>query len=246
MPNFILSGSQVPMRVLDARADDTDANDYIFHPSLTQIPDKIDNSGEAPVLDQGSEGACVGFGLATVINVDQILHYKRRPVREKKPEQVSYRMLYEMARRYDEWRGENYEGTSLRGAMKGWHKHGVASIEMWPFVTKRNGKTIPDRAFTPERAADALRRPLGAYYRITDSDVFHMQAAIVEGDAVLASAWVHPGWKNENLISKGNNGLKRIPAYSGNMGLHAFAIVGYTPDGFIIQNCQRLQNVAPR
>ena len=29
-------------------------------------------------------------------------------------------MLYEMARRYDEWPGENYEGSSARGAMKGW------------------------------------------------------------------------------------------------------------------------------
>lgn len=29
-----------------------------------------------------------------------------------------------MARRYGEWPGENYEGSSARGAMKGWHQHG--------------------------------------------------------------------------------------------------------------------------
>ena len=42
-------------------------------------------------------------------------------------EAVSPRMLYDMARRYDEWPGENYDGSSARGAMKGWHKHGVCS-----------------------------------------------------------------------------------------------------------------------
>jgi hypothetical protein len=238
MPQFMLSSSsaQAPLRVLDARPDDTDAKDYIFQPSLTQLPDKVDNSGDAPVLDQNVEGACVGFALATVINVCQNLHYRRRPVKEKKPEPVSYRMLYEMARRYDEWQGENYEGTSLRGAMKGWHQHGVASAESWPYESKRNGRAIPDRAFTLERAQDALRRPLGAYYRILDSDVSHMQAALAEADAVLASAWIHPGWQDDRLISKGQNGLKRIPAQTGKIGLHAFAIVGYTADGFIVQN----------
>lgn len=34
-------------------------------------------------------------------------------------------MLYELARRYDEWPGEGYEGSSARGAMKGWVRHGV-------------------------------------------------------------------------------------------------------------------------
>jgi hypothetical protein len=39
----------------------------------------------------------------------------------------------------------------------------------------------------PERAREAARRPIGAYYRIVDSDVGQVQAAVVEGDAVLAS-----------------------------------------------------------
>lgn len=239
MPHFILSGntSRAPLRVLDARPDDTDANDYIFRPSLLQLPDSIDNSGFAPVLDQGSEGACVGFALATVINVSYKLHYKRDQESRTEQEPVSYRMLYEMGRRYDEWQGENYEGTSLRGAMKGWHRHGVSSEKIWPYKSNLdNGLFVPDRAFTPERASDALRRPLGAYYRIIDSDISHMQAALLEGDAVLASAWVHPGWQHERLLSNGQNGLKSISAQTGKTGLHAFAIVGFSPDGFIIQN----------
>ena len=38
-----------------------------------------------------------------------------------------------MARRYDEWPGEDYTGSSARGAMKGWHKHGVCAEAEWRY-----------------------------------------------------------------------------------------------------------------
>jgi hypothetical protein len=142
-------------------------------------------------------------------------------------------MLYETARRYDEWRGENYEGTSLRGAMKGWHKHGVTTRRLWKWDADRPGR------LTVERAADARRRPLGAYFRVSDSDVAHVQTAIVEGDAVLASAWIHAGWAQPRLLPPGGDGrlgLLRIPFEKGALGLHAFALIGYGPEGFIVQN----------
>lgn len=52
---------------------------------------------------------------------------------------VSPRMFYEMARRYDEWPGENYSGSSARGAMKGWHKHGVCEEKLWPYDSNQPG-----------------------------------------------------------------------------------------------------------
>lgn len=241
MPRFIRSGRTrgAVLRTLDVRPDDTDARDYIFQPSLALLPDTLDHRGSAPVLDQVSEGACVGFALATVINVslNRRSQYASPPRRGNKPERVrvSPRMLYEMSRRYDEWAGESYEGTSLRGAMKGWHKHGVTTDRLWPLRVRHRGKWIADREFTPKRAQDALRRPLGAYFRILDSDVSHLQSALVEGDAVLASAWVHSGWQHEKL-QESRRGVVRVPRKAGNTGLHAFAVVGYTQEGFIIQN----------
>lgn len=238
MANFISSArsKRDALRTLDVRPDDTDARDYRFTPSLTLLPEAVDHRGYAPVQNQGDEGACVGFSLATVVNVSLNFRHRNTPARtrSKKPEPVSPRMLYEMARRYDEWKGENYEGTSLRGAMKGWHRHGVTTEKEWKYLVR--GKGVPDREFTPKRAKDALRRPIGAYYRILDSDVSHVQAAVVEGDAVLASAWVHAGWQHENLRNRGTRMPKQILPRSGQIGLHAFAIVGYTPEGFIIQN----------
>lgn len=239
MANFILSShsKKTSLRMLDVRPDDTDARDYIFRPSLTLLPKVVDNRGYAPVLDQKREGAGVGFALATVINISLDRRYRNasRQQRGEKPRPVSTRMLYEMGRRYDEWKGEDYEGTSLRGAMKGWHKHGVTTEELWPYASKK-GKKNPDRELTLQRAQDALRRPIGSYYRIIDSDVSHLQAALVEGDAVLASAWVHSGWESENLGNRGRGKIRRIFPDSGTAGLHAFAIIGYTPEGFIIQN----------
>lgn len=241
MPHFMLSSRSkaAVLRTLDVRPDDTDARDYIFQPSLALLPDTLDHRGFAPVLNQRAEGACVGFALATVINVSLNRRSRNLSLRQRgrrpDPGRVSPRMLYEMGRRYDEWAGENYEGTSLRGAMKGWHKHGVTTKRLWPYRARRKGRWVADREFTPKRARDALRRPIAAYFRILDSDVSHLQAALAEADAVLVSAWTHSGWQHEQL-RKSRSGILRIPRKTGNAGLHAFAIVGYTREGFIIQN----------
>lgn len=233
MPGFLRTSRSARARALDVRADDGDARDYIFQPSLQLLPASIDHRGTAPVLDQGIDGACVGFALATVINVS-LRKQLGAAARPQPLDPVSPRMLYEMGRRHDEWHGEHYDGTSLRGAMKGWHKHGVTTERRWPYHPPP-GAPGPDREFTAARAADALRRPIGAYFRIVDSDVSHMQAAIAEGDAVLASIWVHDGWNHARLARR----RPGPPAISRNgrvTGLHAIALVGYEPRGFLIQN----------
>src|SRR5262245_12947556 len=118
--------------ILDARPDTLDFRDKMYVPSLIEVPTHISldeyKKKKLQVLDQGKEGACTGFGLATVANY---LLTCRQVVPDSNP--VSPRMLYEMARRYDEWPGENYSGSSARGAMKGWHKHGVCSELDWPY-----------------------------------------------------------------------------------------------------------------
>ena len=124
---------------LDAVPDTLDFRDRMFEPTLVEVPTEIPLSDyrqhQVPILDQGSEGACTGFGLASVANY---LLRRRKVMPDRKP--VSPRMFYEMAKRYDEWPGENYEGSSARGAMKGWHAHGVCAEDKWPYAAKK-GKT---------------------------------------------------------------------------------------------------------
>jgi hypothetical protein len=172
-----------------------------------------------PILDQGREGACTGFGLATVA------HYLLRR-RQVVPDdiEVSPRMFYDMAKRYDEWPGENYEGSSARGAMKGWHKHGVCSGRCWPYAD-----TDRDEEIFAQRWSDAMRRPLGAYYRVNHRDLVAMHSAIAEVGVLYATSTVHEGWKEVE-----SDGV--IPLRESAIGGHAFAIVAYDANGFWIQN----------
>src|SRR5687767_13081071 len=164
-------------RTLDARPDTLDFRDRMYLANLYQVPTEIplasylQRFGNAPVriLDQGKEGACTGFGLAAVANA---LLTWRRVVPDPAP--VSARMLYEMAKRYDEWPGERYEGSSARGAMKGWHKHGVCAEQTWPYKVASAG------TLTRSRADEAARRPLGAYFRVNHENLVSMHSALTE------------------------------------------------------------------
>lgn len=212
-----------------------DFRDRMFSPTLIEVPTRIDLAEyrrfSVPVLDQGTEGACTGFALATIANY---LLRCRKVVPDVTP--VSPRMLYEMARRYDEWPGEGYDGSSARGAMKGWHKHGVCCEELWPSPsedgaarkrrTKRGGALS---RLSGERSADASRRPLGAYYRINHKDLVALHTAIAEVGVLYATGNVHTGWDEV-----GADG--RIEFRDKKLGGHAFAIVAYDEDGLWVQN----------
>jgi hypothetical protein len=213
--------------VLDAIPDAVDFRDAMFVPTLVEVPPERPLAAyrrlKVPVLDQQGEGACTGFALATVANY--LFRARKRPARAAAPPQVSPRMLYEMAKRYDEWPGERYEGSSARGAIKGWHKHGVCCEDEWPYAFG----TRADRELTAARAADAARRPLGAYFRVNHRDLVAMHAALAEAGVLFATATVHAGWQ-----AVGADGAIRPSDEV--QGGHAFAIVAYDEHGFWIQN----------
>ncbi len=232
-------------RTLDARPDRVDLRDRRYQPRLSSLPLQypapvdiaryLTRYGEdGMILDQGREGACTGFGLAAVINY---LRWKQAvDAGEKAPDKVSERMLYHLARFYDEWSGEDYEGSSCRGAMKGWQRHGVCDASHWRY-RDADGKV----AFIPPAAGwdkDAASRPLGAYYRIDKDSISDMQAALVEVGAIYASATVHRGWFLDPVGRMAPIGLPviEVPEDRANVGGHAFALVGFTREGFVIQN----------
>ena len=106
-------------------------------------------------------------------------------------------MFYEMAKRYDEWPGEGYQGSSVRGAMKAWHKHGVCSDALWPYRLESQ-----DSVLTYERVADAARRPLGAYLRVNQRNLVAMHSALAEAGILLATANVHAGWMQLDALTR--------------------------------------------
>jgi hypothetical protein len=234
---------------MDARPDRMDIRDLPYRPPLRSLPPQYPSDANVQayltgyvragmILDQGEEGACTGFGLAAVVNY---LIWVGSGAKGKVP-LASARMLYEMAKRYDEWPGQDYEGSSCRGALKGWHKHGVCAADLWPHKLDKNGKPVyvePSKGWD----ADAAARPLGVYYRIDRRSVVDVQAAIRDIGAVYVSADVHDGW-DELVLKRPSQALPTHaslpvippPKNPNDLGGHAFALVGYNERGFVVQN----------
>ena len=208
--------------VLNIDRDYPDDRDWPYRPSLNTIAyPELRPTDHLSIMDQKSDGACAGYALAATINL--LLHRSGRT-----DEYVSARMLYLMARRHDEWAGEDYEGSSIRGAIKGWKNMGVCDYRLWH---KRYPKTEDD--LTVERAKDARKRTLGAYYRL-QPEITHFHAALNDIGVIYVSAATHSGWNAEKASAE-NGGLINFAGETP-MGGHAFAIIGYTEKGFLIQN----------
>lgn len=240
-------------RVFDARPDRLDFRDLPYRPPLRSLPPRFPADlfikqflpsyvKAGLVLNQGTQGACTGFGLACVANYLLWVRHHANNSREAF-ESVSPQMLYQLARRYDEWPGQDYEGSSCRGALKGWHKHGVCSARFWPYKLRHTGEPV----FVPPKKGwdrDAGRRTIGVYYRVKKESVVDLQAAIAEIGAVYASAQAHDGWdmllqaKQPLPPPKSHDELPAIPPVTDrkSMGGHAFALVGFNERGFIVQN----------
>lgn len=75
-------------------------------------------------LDQGSEGACVGFGWAHFFNAGPIVC---RPALTA----VDAVRLYKLAQDFDEWPSNNYEGSSVNGGALAMRAEGRISRFLW-------------------------------------------------------------------------------------------------------------------
>ncbi|MES2684490.1 MAG: C1 family peptidase [Pseudomonadota bacterium] len=223
------SAKPAPKR-LNVVPDRLDLRDRLYLPAVGRAPPAtLPPPIGIPVLDQKQSNACTGFSLSTVLYG---LAYRRDCM---PPEKVSPWMLYSMARRYDEFPGQVDEdaGSSLRGAMKGWYKHGACKFDLWRSIHMPAASNDP----ATDWWLDAAMRPLGAYYRVDARSVTDMQIALLETGVLYASAVCHKGWQDGFDLAPGNKPWLIPPQKAApDDGGHAFAIVGYDSDGFIIHN----------
>ena len=231
-----------PARALDAKKDPVDLRDRAYQPPPVTLPDEYPSQKDVGtflhiytqarlILDQGQEGACTGFGLACVVNYARW----RKAGHPTKLESVSPRMLYNFARRYDEYAGEDYDGSSCRGALKGWFHHGVCVENDWPY--EASGIARPRYGYA-QRAIDLT---LGVYYRIETKSITDMQAAIYEVGAIYVSASTHEGWQTVPSVAGRKVTHDNLPeiefdGQASQIGGHAFALVGFNTRGFVVQN----------
>lgn len=77
------------------------------------------------VLDQGSEGACVGFACTHEAIADPFPHGDL--------DNEYARAIYHEAQKIDEWEGENYSGTSVIAGLKVMAARGLITEYRWAF-----------------------------------------------------------------------------------------------------------------
>ena len=237
LPPDFLEALDTPGRVedfwLNVRPDPVDFRDRIYVPGLVEIAPCRDPPAFGPELirDQGSEGSCTGHGLGAVIEIQN--RARRSTLADRLtppnldqlvPERVSVRMLYEMARTYDEYPDDGLAGSSARGAIKGFFHNGVCSEAAAPYYACEPGWRLE-----VQMAKDARCTSLGAYFRLRHI-LYDYHAALNEAGAIFVTSMVHEGWE------KPLTGRIPLPADPGLRGAHAFAIVGYDTEGFHVLN----------
>jgi hypothetical protein len=113
-------------------------------PRLDRVPQFDEQSREYPIrqlvvtksprsytwrvnswLDQGQEGACVGFSWSHEL--------AGRPKEVKNISNETARAVYNKAKQLDEWAGENYEGTSVLAGAKAVQEQGYVKEYRWAF-----------------------------------------------------------------------------------------------------------------
>ncbi len=215
--NSTLTDSPMLQSVMPDRFD---SRDRVYRPSLLEAQDVLlpPNLPARMVRDQQQEGTCTAFALGATINM-QLCKLGRSY------EPVSERMLYELAKLYDEWMDDSVGGTSLRAVIKAFYQNGVCLGRTSPYRPGERGWTL-----TRQAAKEARGITLGAYYRL-QPDLLDFQLALIETGAIIVSAHVHSGWSPFDGAA-----IESIPFERDKVGSHAFVIVGYNRTGFIIQN----------
>ncbi|MFI5227330.1 MAG: hypothetical protein ACHQ3P_11725, partial [Candidatus Limnocylindrales bacterium] len=226
----------------NALPDTYDLRDLDYRPMLHVLPPQLQAkpSGTAfLVLHQLGE-SCTGHAVAATI--DTVLSRQADELGSPQPPPVSPYMLYRLARRYDEFGGEADTGSSLRGAFKGWLRHGIATSAEWNARAKALRKSPLNAQVDldePDFVASCRQRPLGAYYRVNPFRLDDMQSAVNELHAIAVSAAIHSGWSAPRWLKPPTGepfAIIERDRSATPAGGHAFAIVGYDEHGFLVQN----------
>ncbi|MFO1144578.1 MAG: C1 family peptidase [Amaricoccus sp.] len=230
--------------------DPVDVRDRAYEPTLAPLaPFLLPSDDVLAVLrdpanawglprTQGPEGTCGGQALAALIDAQRI------HARVAEPYQASARMIYECARLTTgaraasaagaaERQADDTDGVSLRDVIKAFYNYGVCREALWPYAAGGDPGQL-----SVERARDAKSLSLGAYYRLRPNlNTYH--AALHETGAVVVSAELHDGWLPERVkAARGAIVPPRPGQPPGTLDQekHAFVVVGYTPEGFLVLN----------
>lgn len=177
--------------------------------------------------DQGETGSCVGWGTA-----DALLRWHLVKANQLgKDEKLSVRYVWMASKETDEFTSMpstfiESDGTSLKSALDIVRKYGVVKDKVLPFgsgkLYKEDEKTF---------YALAAQRKISSYFNL-GSNIADWRTWLASKGPILTRLDVDATWDKASA-THGN-----LDIYQPNTtrGGHCVALVGYTPDRFIVRN----------
>jgi C1A family cysteine protease len=230
------AGGRQPKRILNCEPSPKQDEDWTYDHAAEA--DVVDAAPPIPaskdlraawwtINDQGTTGSCVGWATADAVLRWHFVQAKKLPENML----LSPRFIWMAAKETDPniTRPTTFieeEGTSLKTALDIARKFGVVTDQTLPFAT---GKLYPQDAKT--FYAIAATRKILAYFNL-DTDISRWRAWLATKGPILTRLDVDRTWDNAGTTA-GN-----LDTYQADKtrGGHAIALVGYTPDRFIVRN----------
>jgi hypothetical protein len=180
--------------------------------------------------DQGSSGSCVGWATAEGLLRWHFVKAKRL----KENEHMSVRFVWMASKETDQFATPpttfiEVSGTSLKAALDVARKYGSVRANVLPFDS---GSLFPGDEETFYATASEFK--IASYFNLgaDPSDIDGWRRWIATKGPILTRLDVDRTWDNAS-DTKGNLDVYKPKTRRGG---HAVALVGYTPDRFIVRN----------
>lgn len=225
-----------PKRILNCLPSPKQENDWTFETALsaglTAAPAAIPASKDLraawwKINDQGSTGSCVGWATADSVLRWHFVKAGRLPNNVM----LSPRFIWMASKETDEFTSRpttfiESDGTSLKAALDIARKYGSVTDVTLPFLS---GKLYPDKVDTFYALASQLK--IASYVNL-GRDLNAWRIWLANNGPILTRLDVDATWYNAKATQGNLDLYQRPPGPAG----HAVALVGYTPNRFIVRN----------
>jgi hypothetical protein len=189
-----------------------DPKDWIHDPVRDEKKDPLPEEFSRrdiclPVKNQGRIGSCVGHSGRVVLG----------SANKFQKEEPSPMWIYKTGKKYDAWAGEDYSGTSIRGAANGAKHEGCCFESFWPY--------IDDEKSEPKDGAelDASHKKIHSFYAIPCENTKDIKSTLIDKPLWYAFKVY------DYFFSIGFDGIIDTEKYlsSNAVGGHAVCLIGW-------------------